>query len=176
MTTVCRMDVVLPVLLTAVLSFAAAWILQARRQQGERTQWVHAQMLDAADEFEKAIYHASAQIGVADAWQTSKPDEAREQLRNVRIAVAEATQRLPRIDLLFGSDSETAQAARDEIGLLGALWHAGEEVLDVKADGADSTEAVERFINASVAAQTMDASFRNNARAAIAKPKLPKKK
>ena len=176
------MDVVLPALLTGTTGLAVGWFLQARKQQGEKIQWFQAQMLDAADEFEKAIQHAQAQMGVADAWQTSKPDEAREQLRNVRIAVGATHQRLPRIDLLFGPDSDTAQAARDEILVLGGLWHAGEQLLDAQAedDGGhtiltkgDVKETSELFIKAAAAVENMDTTFRKKARAAIAEPKLP---
>ena len=165
------MSAVVWLVLGAFAGWVGRYVLQVTKQRSEELHWLRDRMLAAADEFATSAMRVTAEIGAKSTFDMNDRDDAFAQVKAYRLAHTEAAARLPRVDLLFGVESPSAEAARAELHHLGAIRKAAQAVLDATR-GEDHETKVAAWAKLVSETAPLQMAFRQTAQKAVARPKF----
>jgi hypothetical protein len=114
--------------LGALLGALATYFVQGALKSRDELHWLRDRMPEAADDFATAAIRVGSFVGGIPR-RAHTDAEVSERLRPFRDAYADAGGRLARVDLMFGEDSETAQAGRAHLAHLADIRDAFAEFM-----------------------------------------------
>jgi hypothetical protein len=165
------MTAILTLLLGAIVGSLGGLYVQGQRQARDELHWLRDRMLEAADAYATAATRVVAEIGVKKMLDMNDQDEVRAQISAHNIASTEAAARLPRVDLIFGTNSPVAQAARAELRQLQVIRSALQTA--VHTTGSEFEAKVDDWVARQNELAPLQTKFRDEAQAAIARPSWP---
>jgi hypothetical protein len=127
-------DTVALVVIPAALGLGGGVWLQKLRERGDQRQWLRDRRLTAADDWLQAAKGAEIALGQRErSANFADPDTASRLLSEFQAAWADAARETSRVELLFGSESSVADAARKSVdpqgygrrtGARAGIWNA----------------------------------------------------